>query len=116
MSDVGMQPRGNTPRGLNYVKVLKRAKIISRHCEPGDVVMIEESNRKIAPATDGLTEAHAEYLTKLGIVRGHQLQPGDRPFSVRPRSPGEVPQVESATMPQPKIAERAVTGRQKAAI
>lgn len=120
MNDTGMQPRGHSPRGLNYVKVLKARKIISHHCNVGDVLMIEPSERKIMPANDGLTEDHADYLIRHGVVRSHQLQPNDKPISVKPTPPkiyGEdQPKIESAALNPQRTAQQATTQRQRAAI
>jgi hypothetical protein len=113
------QSRGehHSPRGINYVKVAKAVKIVNRHCQVGDVIMIEAGSRNIMPQTDGLTEDHADYLMRLGIVRLHQLQPGDKPISVRPIAPKQYEsedRIESAQLRGQANAEKAVTGRQKA--
>jgi hypothetical protein len=122
MSSVGIQPRGaETPRGLQYVKVSRPGKIVSRYCNPGDVVMVEPAGRTIMPNNDGLTEDYAEKLINLGIVRRHQLQPGDKPISVRPIPPRQYApdaeeKVETGMLPGPKGAERAVAKPQRGAV
>jgi hypothetical protein len=118
MADYGIQPRGeyNSPGGMTYAIVLKPGKIISRHCLPGEIIKIEPSDGRIMPQTDGLTEAYAERLVELGYLKMHTLRPGDKPISVRPRRPGEVPQIETTALKPQATAEKAVTGRQKAAI
>jgi hypothetical protein len=114
----GIQPRGeaNTPRGMTSVIVLKAAKIVSRHCLPGDVIKIEQADGTIMPANDGLTEDFADKLVDLGIVKIHSLRSGDKPISVRPRPVEPQPAIESAQLRPQATAERAVSGRQKAAI
>ena len=114
----GIQSRGeyNSPRGMTCAIVMKAGKIISRHCVPGDVIKIEPSDGKIMPQNDGLTEDYAEKLVDLGIIRLHSLRAGDRPISVRPRRHEEDSKIETAALKPQATAEKAVTGRQKAAI
>jgi hypothetical protein len=119
MSATGIQPRGaETPRGLQYVKVSRPGKILYRHCNPGDVVMVEPPGRTIMPNVDGLTEDYAEKLINLGIVRRHQLQPGDKPISVRPIPPRQYGDdaVETGMLQPQKTAERAVAKPQRGAV
>ncbi len=114
----GIQPRGeiNSPGGAAYAMVLKPGKIINRHCLPGEIIKIEPSDNRIMPQNDGLTEAYAEKLVELGWLKMHSLRPGDKPISVRPRPLVVRPEIETAALKPQATAEKAVTGRQKAAI
>ncbi len=122
MSATGIQPRGaETPRGIAYVKVVRPGKILNRHCNPSDVITVEPAGRIIGSTVDGLTEDYAEKLIGLGIVRAHQLQPGDKPISVRPQPPRQYAddpdnKVETGMLAGPKGAERAVGKPQRGAV
>jgi hypothetical protein len=127
MAETGIQPRGaNTARGLQYVKVARPGKIVSRHCVPGEVVKVEEpglinGRRPVVSQTDGLTEDYAYKLIGLGIVKAHELQPGDRPISVRPVIPRQLiddaeSKIETGALAGPKAAERALGKPQRGAV
>ncbi len=106
-------------RGINYLLVQKAGKIGSVWCEPGDIVAVEKSSAAISPPDDCLTDGLADFLIKHGRAKAYNLKPGDKVKSVRGINPKPLPtpeehKLESATDPNPRGAERAVTGRQKA--
>ena len=129
MGAVGIQPRGgsSSPRGIDYVIVLKAGKIMYRHCIPGDVIEVKPSTGKIMPMEDGLTydqqvgstETLLDQLIRLKIVKPHTLQRGDKPINVGPKQPEkrlEEPPIENAMNPAPKRAEQAIARPQRGAV
>jgi len=130
MSESGFQPRGenNSPRGISHVIVLRAAKILPRHCQPGEIIKVEPSDRSIFPATDGLTgdaqvgpsETLLDHLMRLKVAKPYSIRAGDKVISVRPIPPrlhgNPEPEVETALNPAPARAERAVGKPQRGAV
>ena len=128
-SDVGMRRGQASPRGLNHIRMLADAKVLSRHCKKGELVAIDGMNALgpggqpiVSPDQDGLSEEYAEHLIKHGKAERAQPKWGEKAISVKPKPPQMLPsgnewaEIEAATDQRPAQAERAVAPRGKAAV
>ena len=115
-------PGDFSPRGLYYIQMLKPGLVNARWCEAGDIIKIERVSISIMPVDNRLSEQLADYLIKIGKARAYQLKPGDIVVStggterVPLKSGNEWAELEAATDPRPKAAEKALSQRGKGAM
>ncbi len=114
MNEPGFQPRGQGPRGISYIVMLKARLVGDRFCQVGDILEVYENvNDGLGPLRHSekrLHHVHAQKLIAGGAAKVHAPKSGERISSTE----GDTAALEVATDPGPPKAERAVTPRQKA--